>query len=159
MFLTLSEVNLVLAQPIFSLPVTESEVDYILYRGRKQTSLLTVRFNMIPSFNSSFMVAYLQDKLTSPPFQLQSQVLASISYDLLLCNTNATPRTYYVWRSNTNRTTLNVDHQVNMTINYANIARFCENVTNINITDLQADFVSSNVTVDRVLAVVFTVEI
>lgn len=158
MFLTEAEVDIVLSQPTFSLPVTESEVEYSLYRGHKQTRLITIRFNMIPTFSSSFMVAYLQDKLTSSPFQLQSQIVISVNYDLLLCNRNSTPVTYYVWRSNTNRTTLNVDHEVNMTLSYANIARFCENVTNVNISDLQANFISSDVNVDRVLAVVFTVE-
>ena len=56
------------------------------------------------------------------------------------------------------RTTLNVDHQVNMTITYANITRFCENVVNINMSDLHANFVTSNVIVNHILAVVFTFE-
>ena len=158
MFLTESEVNAVLQNSMFSSPVTESDVTYAFYRGMKQANLLTIRFNMIPSFQSSFMVAYLQDKLTSAPYQLQSRILISVHYDLLLCNVNATPKTYYIWRSNTNRTTLNVDHQLNMTISYANIERFCENVTTVSLSDLDSNFISSDVTVDRVLAIVFAIE-
>ena len=158
MFLTESEVNHVLRQPTFSLPVTESTVDYTFYRGSKQVSLLTVRFNMTSDFSASFMTSYLQAKLTTAPYQLQSHILASVHYDLLLCNGNATPKTFYIWRSNTNRTTLNVDHQVNMTKTYANINRFCENVTNVNLSDLQVNFVSSDVTVDCILVIVFTFE-
>jgi len=158
MFLNESEVNVILQQPTFSLPVTESNIDYIFYRGKKKARLLTIRFNMIPTFSETCMTAYLQDKLTSPPFQLQSQVLASVHYDLLLCNKNVTPFTYYIWLSNTNRTSLNMDHQVNMTVTYSNISRFTENVTSVNLSDLQANFISSDVTVDRVLAVVFTFE-
>jgi hypothetical protein len=158
MFLTESEANLVLLQSMFTLPVTESVVNYLFYRGTKKTRLLTVRFNLTPTFSHSFMLAYLQNRLTSAPYRLQSHLIASVHYDLLLCNNDASPKTYYIWRSNTNRTTLNVDHEVNMTITHANITRFCENVTNINMSDLHANFVTSNVTVDRVLAVVFTFE-
>ena len=131
---------------------------YFFYHGSKQVSLLTVHFNMTSNFCDSFMTTYLQDKLTTTPYQLQSRILASVHYDLLLCNGNATPKTFYIWRSNTNRTTLNVDHQVNMTITYANINRFCENVTNVNLSDLQVNFVSSDVTVDCILVIVFTFE-
>jgi len=52
--------------------------------------------------------------------------------------------------TNTNRTTLNVHHQVNMTITYANIPRFCENMTNISIADLHTNFVSSDVETGKV---------
>jgi len=54
------------------------------------------------------------------------------------------------------QTTLNVDHQVSMTITYANITRFCENVVDIYMSDLHTNFVTSNVIVNRILAVVFT---
>jgi len=87
---------------------------------------------------------------------LNLQILASVHYDLLVCNAKADPKTYYIWRSNTNRTTLNVDHQLNMTITYANINRFCENVTTISLSDLEVNFSASDVTVDRLIAVVFT---
>ena len=43
-----------------------------------------------------------------------------------------------------------MDHQVNMTITYANIPRFCENVTNISIADLHNNFVSSDVETGKV---------
>lgn len=158
MFLNESEVNVILQQPLFSSPVTESDKDFIFYRGKRQAHLLTIRFNIIPTFSETFMTAYLQDKLTSPPFQLQKQMLASVHYDVLLCNKNVVPFTYYIWVSNTNRASLTMDRQVNMTITYANIARFTENVTNVNVADLQVNFISSDVTVDRVLAIVFTFE-
>ena len=104
------------------------------------------------------MTNYLQDRLTSSPYQLQSTILASVQYDLVLCNINAIPKTFYIFRSNTNRTTLNVDHQVNMSITIDNINRFCENVTNVNIADLDSNFITSDVTVDRILSIVFTFE-
>ena len=158
MFLNESEVKLILQQPLFSSPVTESDKSFIFYRGKRRAHLYTVRFNMIPSFSETFMSAFLQDKLTSPPFQLQSRLRASVHYDLLLCNRTAVPVTYYIWVSNTNCTSLTTDHQVDMMITYANIARFTEQVTNVNLADLDTNFISSDVTVDRVLAVVFTFE-
>lgn len=158
MFLNESEVELVLKQPIFSLPVTESDITYHFYRGRKNVNLLTVRFNMTPTFNASWMRSYLQDRLTTRPFQLQSQLVVSVHYDLLLCDTKASPPTYYIWVSNTNRTTLDVDQQTQMTITYDNISRLTENVTNVNVSDLQVNFINSDITVDRVLAIVFTFE-
>ena len=94
MFLTESEVNTVLQQSIFTLPVTESVVDYLFYRGTKKTSLLTVRFDLTPTFSHSFMLAYLQNGLTSAPYCLQSHLVASIHYDLLPCNTDKSPKTY-----------------------------------------------------------------
>jgi hypothetical protein len=158
MFLTASELSIILQQDTFTVPVKESILQYSFYRGKKKAQLHTVHFNMTSTFNTSFMVAYLQDKLTSSPYQLQSTVLASVQYDLLLCNVNAVPKTFYIWRSNSNRTTLNVDHQINMSINYTNINRFCENVTKVNIADLNANFITSDVTVDRILSIVFTFE-
>jgi len=158
MFLSENDVDIILKQPIFSLPVTESDLQYVFYRGQKSVNLLTVRFNFTPSFSQSWMTTYLQDRLTSPPFQLQSQLLASVHYDLLLCNKNVSPPSYYVWVSNTNRTTLDVDKQTQMTITYDNISRLTENTTAINLSDLQVNFINSDITVDRVLAVVFTFE-
>jgi hypothetical protein len=159
MFLNESEVELILKQPIFSTPVTESDLTYTFYRGRKSVNLLTIRFNMTPSFNESWMTSYLQDRLTSSPFQLQSQLLASVHYDLLLCDQNVSPPSYYIWVSNTNRTTLDVDTQTQMTITYDNISRLTEHVTNVNLSDLQqTNFINSDITVDRVLAIVFTFE-
>jgi len=158
MFLNESEVNIILKQPAFSKPVTESDINYIFYRGRRTVKLLTVRFNMIPSFTEHFMTRFLQDRLTAPPFQLQSQLSVSIHYDLLLCNHNVSPPTYYIWVSNTNRTTLDVDKQIQLTITYDNISRLTENVTRVNISDLEVNFISSDITVERVLAIVFTFE-
>ena len=158
MFLTESEVGVVLQQPTFALPVTESRVDYEFYRGRKKVNLLTIRFNMIPSFTESMMLAHLQHRLITSPYELQSQIVASVQYDLLLCNTETSPPTFYIWRSNTNRTTLNVDYETTLTLSYDHIKRLCDNVTHVNLSDLQANFVNSHVTVDRVLTIVFTFE-
>jgi hypothetical protein len=156
MFLTETELNQILQQPTFSLPVRESKVDYTFYHGKSKTQLHTVHFNITSQFNASFMVAYIQDTLTSSPYQLQSTILASVQYDLILSNVKANPKTFYIWRSNSNRTTLNVDQQENLTINYANINRFCENATHVNLADLNANFINSDVIVDRVLSIVFT---
>jgi hypothetical protein len=133
-------------------------MEYTFYRGNKKARLHTISFNLVPTFSRSFMTNYLQDRLTSSPYQLQSTILASVQYDLVLCNINAIPKTFYIFRSNTNRTTLNVDHQVNMSITIDNINRFCENVTNVNIADLDSNFITSDVTVDRILSIVFTFE-
>lgn len=158
MFLTESEVNFMLQQPTFALPVTESLVHYKFYRGRKKVNLLTLRFNMTPTFSSTFMTGFMQDKLTSPPYKMHSTIAASVEYDLLLCNSRATPPTYYIWRANTNQSNLKVDHQVTMSINPVNIGRFCEDVTTIDLADLQTNFENSDVIIDRVLGIVFSIE-
>jgi hypothetical protein len=159
MFLTQSEADLVLNLPQFSVPVTESSVDYTFYRGgKKKTSVLTVRFNLTPAFARSYMLSYLQDRLTSHPYTLQSRVVASVHYDLLLRNLADEDRTktYYIWRAHTNHATLNVDQETTLTINHANITRFCQTATDVNPADLNANFITSAVVVDRVLAIVFS---
>jgi len=65
MYLTESEVNVLLQEPLFSLPVTEFKQNYQLYQGNRKVTPRTIRFNLVPNFEPSIIQAYLQEKLTS----------------------------------------------------------------------------------------------
>ncbi len=159
MFLTESEVNVLLQNPLFTSPVTESEQDYILYRGSRKVTPLTIRFNLVPTFERSFMQAYLQEKLNSY-YRLGSLISMSVQYDFVLCNHNAIPKTFYIWRANTNQTTLDkdgdddIDVKISLTNN--NVSQICNNAMSFDFDQLNLNFVTSDVTVDRVVAIVFT---
>jgi hypothetical protein len=157
MYLTESEVNVLLQEPLFSLPVTEFKQNYQLYQGHRKVTPRTIRFNLVPNFEPSIIQAYLQEKLTSY-YRFGSELSISVQYDFLLCNYNATPKTFYIWRANTNQTTLEKDDDIDVkiTLNYYNIKQICTNATSIDFDQLNINFVTSDVTMDRVLAIVFT---
>lgn len=162
MFLTLSEVNVLLQNPLFTLPVIETVREYQFYRGRRKVTALTVRFNLVPTFDLSFMKAALPDKLLSY-HPLGSHVSVAVRYDLLLRSNSMddsgtmTP-SYYIWRANTNQTTLEDNNlDVTMPLTYPNIDQMCEKAVNINLhDDLNIEFVNSDVVIDRVLAILLT---
>jgi len=85
----------------FTLPVTVPN----LKQAIEKLPLLTIHFNLVPNFGSSIMEAYLAEKLTSY-YRLGSELSISVQYDFLFCNYYATPKMFYIWRTNTNQTTL-----------------------------------------------------
>jgi len=59
------------------------------------------------------MMVYMLQKLTSY-YQLGSQILTTVQYDLLLCNGNAIPNFFTFWQANTYWTTTNKDDDIDV---------------------------------------------
>jgi hypothetical protein len=157
-YMSLSELNAVLREPFFSEPMTVSRVPYVFYRGRKKCIVLTVRFNLIPSFNRHFMerqLLTLLDEHTQP--YPHRPVLASVRYDLVLRSSGADrAASYYIWRANTNQADFDDDDELVFVPNYANVFQFCNNATHINMSDLNIYFVNSSVVIDKCIAIVLS---
>ncbi len=153
MYLTEQEVNSVLQSSYYRDPVTETVFHYRSYRGRAYVNVFTLRFNITPSFNESFVVRHLLERLPTH-YALQSNVLGSVQYDLLLVNPDRT--SFYIWRANSNRVHFNEQEEIKLTLSYANLMRFCQYSLRFHTPDLNTYFKSSNVSIDRVLALVYT---
>jgi len=61
------EVNVLLQNPLFILPVICNWIkqEYILILNSRKVTPLTFCFNIVPTFEPSIMVVYLQQKLIS----------------------------------------------------------------------------------------------
>jgi len=155
MFLTETELNAILDNTFFSQPYTIREVHYELYRGHINTVVHTLRFNIIPQFNEGFIVEILVPYLLSK-FAENSRLIASIGYDLILVDPTATPVSYYIWRANSNAVHFNADHETSFVVNHNNIAHFVHQSFPVDVSSLDLYFRTSNVQIDRVIAVVFS---
>jgi hypothetical protein len=155
MYLTISQVNQILNTPHYTLPFTESLFQYALYRGRYNARVFTVRFNTIPSLSEDFIFSHLYRELQSR-FPEEPHLRASLKYDLLMKNTTQTPATYYIWRANSNHYNFNNADEVLMSNTYESLFQFVNNCTTIDIDNLDIFFQNSSVTIDRVLALVFS---
>jgi hypothetical protein len=82
MYLTLDQVNHVLGSPHYSVPFTESLINYALYRGHLNSKVYTVRFNIIETVNEDFIFNHLYTQLLSR-FPLESRFRAL--YDMTFC--------------------------------------------------------------------------
>ena len=155
MHMTRADLNAVLNNTFFTDPMTVNRSAYMYYRGRHRVNVLTVRFNLIPSFDEQSMSRNLVQVLDSH-FDMQERILGSVRYDLVLRSSDADPTTYYIWRANTNQSEFDENDEVSIAYTPANIHRFCRNSSNVNINDLNIFFSASHVTVDRCLAIVFS---
>jgi len=153
--LTERELNSILNEPFFSQPSTVNRTNYTYYRGRARVSVLTLRFNLIPSFDKRAMIRHLIDVLEKH-FALQTRLLASVRYDFVLRSSQHNPPTFYVWRANTNQAEFDENDEVLMNFTHANIIRFCQNAADVHMPDLNIYFSDSNVVIDRCIAVVFS---
>jgi len=163
MYMNISEVNTLLQNALFTDPVTESIQDYEFYRGRRKVSIFTVRYNLVPTFDLKFMQTDLVDKLLSH-YPRGITLAVAVNYDLLLCSNprddDNSPPTYYIWRANSNQRSLDrEDNNFDKTMYFRdeNVDTLCANAVGIDVADqLNIEFVSSNVSIDRVLSIVLT---
>ncbi len=153
MYLNQHQLNAILQSPYYALPMTENMTDYMSYRGRQNVRVLTIRFNMIPTFDENTMIQTILNMLTNH-FPIDARLLASINYDMLLCDPQQ--ESFYIWRANTNQAHYNVSQEIPLILNYANVFRFCQNSSHVHVPDLALNFRTSNVVIDRMLAIVFT---
>ena len=154
-YLSEADLNAVLNDSFFTEPMTVNRLAYRFYRGRSKVTVLTVRFNLIPSFNKQAMVRNLMHVLDTH-FNLQDRIVGSVRYDLVLRNSHAEPTTFYIWRAKTNQSEFDENAEISVAYTHANIYRFCQDATNIHIPDLNIFFSESSVVIDRCIAIVFS---
>ena len=154
-YMSEQELNAVLSDPFFTKPMTVNRLPYRFYRGRNRVTVLTIRFNLIPSFDKQSMFRQLLVVLDEH-LNLQDRILGSVRFDLVLRHTHNEPTTYYIWRANTNQAEFDENDEIAIDYTYANIHRFCQNAANVHIPDLNIFFETSNVVIDRCIAIVFS---
>lgn len=155
MYLSQSQLNQILKSPFFSNQVTEDVTKYVAYRGKLNCTVYTIRFNMSAQFDENYMKDYLIRNVVTK-YKLGSRLLASIQYDFLLVDPNSNPSSYYIWKANSNLLTFNNDNENMLTLTYDNLFRFIQDAAYVDIPSLAINFRTSNVTIERVLAVVFS---
>ena len=154
MYLTDAERDTVLQHEYFSAPVTEDSSVYAYYRGRFRATVYTVRFNVLADFNSSQIADFLSVKL--PEAYPNQKLLGSINWDFLLVDPESDPKSYYIWKANSNQRHFDESTEYSFRPSYAGIRQFCTLITEKNIPDLNINFRSSKVQIDRLLAYVLT---
>jgi len=146
-------VQSILRSPYYAAPLTENMLEYEFYRGRTKASVLTLRFNVTPTFHPGFVQQTILTTLMSR-FPLQTKLLGSVHYDLLLVDRLS--QSYYIFKANSNQRRFDEANERLFTLTYANVQRFTRDIADFNVGDLDVYFASSKVNVDRVLAVVVT---
>ena len=155
MYLTESQLNLLLNNSFFTQPVTESVVDYAVYRGHVKATVHTLRFNLTTDFSENFMIEHTISYLMAQ-LPINATLLGSINYDLLLKDPNSDPKSYYIWRANSNARNFDEQNEILFKLTYDNIYRFVSNAHQVHIPSLSINFRSSNVIVDKPLALVLS---
>lgn len=154
MYLTENQLQLILNNSFFTQPVTVNKVKYAYYRGRLNAEVHTLRFNVNdPNFNNNFLIQHAMDYLFAN-FPMNTQLLGSISYDLILVNPNND--SYYIWRANSNSTRVDDSQDTKFALTYNNAYRFLTQGANIDVPTLNINFQTSNVSVERAIAIVFS---
>lgn len=152
MYLTKAQLDWLLQDPYFTQPMTQSVFTYHFYRGRFNAAVHTLRINWDLEDNE------IQQRITQyfmNTFRHNSSILVSVSYDLVLCQ--PTSQSYYIWRSNSNSVNFNEAAETKLILNYNNLYRYLQSITNINIPGLNINFEQSNVIIFKPLALVLSV--
>lgn len=155
MYLSEHELDNVLSHPFFTNPITDSLTEYQVYRGKYRAKVLTIRFNIInqTDLDENFVLSTLNNVLFKYDIELNTRLLASFNYDILLFS--PTLNTYYIWRSNSNNQNL-VNDELSFTYTYNNLYILVQNALLKHLTSLDIYFSHSNVTIKAILAVVFS---
>ena len=153
MYLSESQLQLVLQNPFYSQPSTESTVNYVYYRGHINATVHTLRFNMIDSFSQEFMLQRVFSFLLNM-YELGTVLLGSISYDVLLVEPKHS--SYYVWRANSNSRFNYVQQETSFRLTYNNLYQIVDTANNVHVPSLDLYFQSSSVQIERVLAIVLS---
>ena len=101
MYLTEAQVSSILNSDFFRTSFTSRKVHYALYQGKINATVHTLRFNCNENFDLVAVRAHIYQYLTEQ-FQTNAVLLGSISYDFLLVDSGQDPKSYYIWRSNSN---------------------------------------------------------
>ena len=155
MYISESNLITVLEHPFYTNTITENLSSYSLYRDRYNVSVYTIRYNLLPDFSKDDMIHEIINKVKKQ-FPKDQQVIGMIDYDLLLIADDTDPKSYYIWRANSNHR-LNLDtNETIVTLNHHSLFNFIRDSALVNVPTLNANYRHSKVSIERVLAIVFT---
>jgi len=152
-YLSRTELEQLLRNDWFTNPMSMHVHNYTSYRGRTNANVLTLRFNMNLNFNEDNMIESVI-QTTMNHFSSQQTVLGLIEYDLLLMQPN--PESFYIWRANSNISRNIPNDEQTLLLNHENLFLFIREAARVIPTDLEVHFRTSNVVINRVIAIVFT---
>jgi hypothetical protein len=153
MYLTEAQVSSILNSNFFQTSFTSSKIHYALYQGKTNATVHTLRFNCNETFDPLTVRSKIYQYLTDE-FQANSVLLGSISYDFLLVNSEQNPKSYYIWRSNSNAVHFTAHEESYFTLSYMNVANFVRSIFSMDASSFDVNFENSKVVIDRILAVV-----
>jgi hypothetical protein len=152
MYLSESEVSILLKHPFYSTHSTENTYKYVMYRDKFNVDVYTLRYNILADFDENVMFNSVLHRVMD---RFSGNIVCMTDYDLLLCAQDSDPKSYYLWRANSNQRQKNTNETV-MPLTYDNLFLYIKNSANFHIPSLNVEFHSSNVTIERVLSIVFT---
>jgi hypothetical protein len=155
MYLTEAQVLSILSSDFFQTSFTSRKVHYSLYQGKTNATVHTLRFNCNENFDPLTVRAGIYQYLTEQ-FPTNAVLLGSISYDFLLVDPSQNPKSYYIWRSNSNAVHFTPHEESYFTLSYMNVANFVRSIFNMDASSFDVNFENSKVTIERILAVVLT---
>lgn len=153
-YLSEQQCRSILRTPHFSQPATVSWQDYVLYRGQRQVSVLTCRFNAVPGMTWEFMYRFLCDQLYFY-FEPHSVLQVALDYDVLLRNMTVGPTpSYYIWRANSNRYRFQTNLEYEFPLTRDHVRQLTDACATDAMDHVQVNFAHSQVSVQSILAVV-----
>jgi hypothetical protein len=155
MYLTEAQVTQILNTNFFQTPFTSRIKKYTLYQGKLNATVHTLRFNCVDGFNELFVRETVLNYLMNH-FVHNSLLLGSISYDFLLVDPKENPKSFYIWRSNSNAVHFSAHEEVQFTLNHVNVVNFIQSIFQTDPASLSIYFENSSISIERTLAVVLT---
>jgi len=153
-YLNETQCRTILQTPHFTQPFTVSFIDYILYRGQTNVSVLTIRFTRFQPTDYNTVLSTLRHELMLY-FALNTPLVYSVDYDVLLSAPLPDGTlSYYIWRANSNRHQFNSHTEATFTLTHSNIQELVDFILQDHLAQAVIDFGNSKVSVVRVLAVV-----
>jgi hypothetical protein len=151
MYYTKEQLNTLLKTPYFSDPSTVSTINYFMYRGLYNITVTTIRFN-----NTFDVLSIVQQVMTTllTKFLINTKLLGAVGYDLVL--SDSTNSSMYLWRSNSNYRAFDSFNENVLFLNYNSLYRFIQEGVNVDMHSLNTNFHNSNVTVYKIVAIVFS---
>ena len=128
--------------------------NYALYRGRVNATVLTLRYNIeSPQFDQETMIENVIRR-TMQQFSNEPRIVGLIEYDLLLRQPDM--ESFYIWRANSNVARHLPNAEQTIVVGFDELYLYIRNALQMNPVDLNVYFRSSNVTIEKIIAVVFT---
>ena len=157
MWILADQLGPVLNHEWFTVPSTESSINYTLYNNRTHVNVYTLRFNMrSPNYTHESMIDDLIKKVMAQ-FPKSKSILGNIQYDMLLVSHKDPDPSYYLWRANSNqRTTSRSTEETLLQVDQGQLYLFGQKATEVDMAELNVDFQSSGIVIAELLTIVFT---
>ena len=153
-YLTLQELNQLLQHERFTQFESFHVHRYALYRGRMNATVLTCRYNIeSPQFTQDRMIESVIQR-TMQQFANEQRIVGLIEYDIVLRKPNRD--SFYIWRANSNVARHLPNAEQNLAVDFDELFLYIRNALLIHPVDLNVYFSTSNVNIEKIIAIVFT---